>query len=133
MKYMLDTNVCIHIIKRKPASVIRRFTEHDAGNFCISSITYAELMHGVEKSASRNQNLFALMMLLSPITILPFDGEAAEVYGKVRAALERKGLQIGPMDTLIAAHALSKGLTLITNNTREFVRVDGLAVEDWVS
>ena len=132
MKYMLDTNVCIHVIKKKPESVIRRFMELDAGDICISSITYAELMHGVEKSSSRDQNLLALMLLLSPITILPFDGLAAETYGKVRANLENKGTPIGPMDMLIASHALSQGLTLITNNTREFFRVEGLAVEDWV-
>lgn len=132
MKYMLDTNACIHLIKRRPPAVIRRFLEHDAGDFCISSITYAELMHGVEKSLSRDQNLLALMMMLSPITILPFDGVAAEVYGRVRASLESNGTPIGPMDTLIASHALSQGLTLITNNTREFDRVAGLTVEDWV-
>ena len=133
MKYMLDTNICIRLIKRKPTGLIRKLTEHDAAEFCISSITYAELMHGVEKSAYRDQNFLALMLTLSSITILPFDTKAAEVYGKVRSSLERNGMQIGPMDTLIASHALSRGLTVITNNTGEFKRVTGLAVEDWVN
>ena len=92
---------------------------------------YGELMHGVEKSTYREKNYLALSLFLSSITILQFDGIAAEKYGLVRAGLETMGTPIGPMDTLIAAHALSKDLILVTNNTREFCRVDGLKLEDW--
>ena len=131
MKYMLDTNICINTIKRKPDSVIRKFLAHNPEELCISAITYAKLMHGVEKSQAVEKNRLALALFLSPITILDFDSSAAEEYGKVRAALERKGTLIGPMDLLIAGHAKSRDLILVTNNTREFTRVDGLKVEDW--
>lgn len=131
MKYMLDTNICIYTIKRKPDSVIRKFLAHNPEELCISAITYAELMHGVEKSQAVEKNRLALALFLSPITILDFDSSAAEEYGKVRAALERKGTPIGPMDLLIAGHAKSRDLILVTNKTREFTRVDGLKVEDW--
>lgn len=132
MKYMLDTNICIYVIKRRPAAVIERFLMHDPGDICISSITYAELMHGVAKSQAQEKNQIALSLFLSPIAILDFDNAAAEEYGRVRADLEKKGTPIGPMDMLIAAHAKAAGLTLVTNNTREFARVDGLLIEDWV-
>jgi tRNA(fMet)-specific endonuclease VapC len=104
---------------------------HNPEDLCVSSITYAELMHGVEKSQSVDKNRLAISLFLSPITILNFDGKAAEEYGRIRADLERKGTPIGPLDMLIAGHAKSKGLILVTNNTREFERMDGLAVEDW--
>ena len=131
MKYMLDTNICIYVIKHKPKQVIHRFLEHDPEELCISSITYAELMHGVEKSQAVEKNHAAMTLFLSPITILEFGDKAAEEYGAIRADLERKGTPIGPMDMLIAGHARSEGLTLVTNNTREFFRVKGLDVEDW--
>lgn len=105
--------------------------KHDPDDMCISSITYGELMHGVEKSQSVERNRVAITLFLSSIEILPFDAEAAEEYRRVRADLERKGTPIGPMDMLIAGHAKSEGLTLVTNNTREFFRVNGLEVEDW--
>ena len=100
-------------------------------DLCISAITYAELMHGVEKSQSTAQNRAAITLFLSAMAILAFDDCAAEEYGQIRVDLERKGTPIGPLDTLIAAHARSRGLTLVTNNTREFFRVENLPVEDW--
>ena len=131
MRYMLDTNICIYIIKHKPENAIRRFLEHDPYDICVSSITYAEMMHGVEKSAAKERNRLALMAFLSAITIRDFGAQAAEEYGSIRAELEMKGTPIGPMDMLIAGHARSEGLVLVTNNTREFDRVSGLGVEDW--
>lgn len=131
MKYMLDTNICIYCIKKKPPEVINKFLQYDPEDICISSITYGELMHGVEKSQAVEKNRLALALFLSPIQILPFGAEASEAYGKIRADLERKGTPIGPMDMLIAGHAQSEGLVLVTNNTREFIRVSNLQVEDW--
>jgi tRNA(fMet)-specific endonuclease VapC len=132
MKYMLDTNICIFIIKQKPENVLKRFLQLEVGDICISSITYAELVHGVEKSQAREKNRLALTIFLSEIQIMPFDDLAAQVYGKVKTDLQKKGTMIGPFDTLIAAHAKSLDLVLITNNTREFARVEGLELEDWV-
>jgi Predicted nucleic acid-binding protein, contains PIN domain len=132
MKYMLDTNICIFIIKQKPENVLKRFLQLEPGDICISSITYAELVHGVEKSQARGKNRLALTIFLSEIQIMPFDDLAAQVYGKVKTDLQKKGTVIGPFDTLIAAHAKSLHLVLITNNTREFARVEGLELEDWV-
>lgn len=131
MKYMLDTNICIYCIKKKPLEVINKFLQYDPEDICISSITYGELMHGVEKSQAVEKNRLALALFLSPIQILPFDAEASEAYGKIRADLERKGTPIGPMDMLIAGHAQAENLVLVTNNTREFIRVSNLRVEDW--
>lgn len=131
MKYMLDTNICIYTIKHKPPEVIKNFLKHNPDDMCISSVTYAELMHGVEKSQAVERNRMALILFVSAFTILPFDYYAAEEYGKVRADLERKGTPIGPMDMLIAGHARAEGLILVTNNTREFFRVENLKVEDW--
>ena len=131
MKYMLDTNICIYCIKKKPPEVINKFLQYDPEDICISSITYGELMHGVEKSQAVEKNRLALALFLSPIQILPFDAEASEAYGKIRADLERKGTPIGPMDMLIAGHAQAENLVLVTNNTREFIRVSNLRVEDW--
>lgn len=131
MKYMLDTNICIYAIKHKPDTVIKKFLSHDPEELCISAITYAELMHGVEKSMAVEKNRVAMSLFLSPITILQFDERAAEEYGRIKAELEKKGTPIGPMDTLIASHAKSRGLIIVTNNTREFNRVAGLTIEDW--
>lgn len=131
MKYMLDTNICIFAIKQKTPALIRRLIAHEPDEICISSITYAELMHGVEKSQYVERNRLAMLLFLSPIEILDFDHYAAEEYGRIRADLERKGTPIGPMDLLIAGHAKAKDLVLVTNNTREFLRVDELQVEDW--
>jgi tRNA(fMet)-specific endonuclease VapC len=131
MKYMLGTNICIYVIKHRPPEAISNFLKHDPEDMCISSITYGELMHGVEKSQAVERNRAAVTLFLSSVSVLSFDDRAAEEYGKVRADLERKGTPIGPMDMLIAGHARSEGLTLVTNNTREFLRVENLAVEDW--
>lgn len=133
MKYMLDTNICIFVIKNKPEPVLQKFMEHNPNDICISSITYAELLHGVEKSAAKEKNRIALTIFLSEIQIVSFDVLAAQSYGIIKANLQKKGLPIGPMDTLIAAHAQSLGLTLVTNNTREFSRVENLSLEDWVN
>ena len=131
MKYMLDTNICIYAIKHKPEIVIKNFLQHDPDELCISSITYAELMHGVEKSQAVDRNRMAMAMFLSPITIKEFNSNAAEEYGKIRADLEKKGIPIGPMDMLIAAHVKAENLIMVTNNVREFNRVNDLTVENW--
>ena len=128
---MLDTNICIFTIKQKSPEIIKNFLKHDPDEFCISSVTYAELMYGVEKSAAAERNKAALSLFLSPIRILDFDARAAEEYGRIIASLECKGMPIGPMDMLIAAHAKAENLILVTNNTREFNRVEALEVEDW--
>ena len=131
MKYMLDTNICIYLIKKNP-SVLKKLYSLRPEDICISSVTFAELAYGVEKSSEKKRNALALAMLLSGIEVLDFDSAAAGAYGKVRAALEKSGTPIGPLDTMIAAHGLSLGLTVVTNNLREFGRVEGLKVENWV-
>ena len=131
MKYMLDTNICIYAIKHKPYKVFLKLNQTDPDDVCISSVTYAELAHGVFKSNAVEKNRLALMLLLSNIRILDFDAEAAEEYGKVRADLEKNGTVIGPMDMMIAGHALSAGCTLVTNNTKEFSRVNALSIINW--
>lgn len=132
MKYMLDTNICIYAIKNKPEKVLNTLKEKMNDGICISAITLTELAHGVEKSAARDKNRAALLRFLSILTVLPFDDLAAAEYGAVCADLQRKGTPIGTMDMLIAAHAKTEGLILVTNNTREFERVDGLNLENWV-
>ena len=132
MKYMLDTNICIYAIKNKPEKVLNTLKEKLNDGICISAITLAELAHGVEKSAARDKNRAALLRFLSILTVLPFDDLAAAEYGEVCADLQRKGTPIGTMDMLIAAHAKTEGLILVTNNTREFERVEGLTLENWV-
>jgi len=132
MKYMLDTNICIYIIKKKPKDVFFRFGKIPPGDICISSITLAELEYGVCKSADKTRNKTALAGFLVPVQILPFSENAAKVYGEIRARLEREGRVIGGYDMLIAAHAISEGLTLITNNVSEFGRIGELHVENWV-
>jgi tRNA(fMet)-specific endonuclease VapC len=131
LRRLLDTNVCIHIIRRQPQVVLRRFENYGVGEVGVSSVTVAELRYGAEKSSRPEQNLEALGRFLLPLEVLAFGEEAAAAYGRVRAVLERAGTPIGPLDTLIAAHAVSISVTLVTNNTREFRRVPGLEVEDW--
>ncbi|MCF0261188.1 MAG: type II toxin-antitoxin system VapC family toxin [Erysipelotrichaceae bacterium] len=131
MRYMLDTNICIYAIKHKPERVLTRLQEHDPEEICISSVTYAELVHGVEKSKAVEKNRIALALLLANIEIMKFDSLAAESYGKIRAELEKSGTPIGPLDTMIAGHAQSLGFTVVTNNTKEFKRVSGLKIENW--
>ena len=133
MSYMLDTNICIYLIKRNPESVLKKMQENMWNGLCISSITLAELNHGVFASVAVEGNNIALTQFLSIIEILPFDGEAAFEYGKVAADLKKKGTPIEPMDALIAGHALATGNTLVTNNVKEFNRVSGLKIENWVN
>lgn len=132
MILLLDTNTCIYLIKEHPPEVLRRFNEYTVGDIGVSSITAAELRFGVQKSQRPEQNRLALEQFLLPLTVAHFDEDAAVAYGHVRAQLEKRGTPIGSLDTLIAAHALSLGLTLVTNNVREFGRVQGLEVENWV-
>jgi len=129
--YMLDTNICIYIIKKNPKSVLNKLTSKSPDEVCISSITLGELEYGVAKSAHRTKNQEALLHFLMPLQVFNFDVEAAQAYGLVRAKLESIGRPIGAMDTLIAAHSLSVGSILVTNNIREFERVEGLQVENW--
>ena len=131
MRYMLDTNICIYAIKHKPENVFIRLKEHKPEEVCISSVTYAELVHGVEKSKMIEKNRLALALLLANIEIMSFDTLAAEAYGKIRAELEKAGTPIGPLDMMIAGHAKSLGYTIVTNNTREFDKVKGLKIENW--
>ena len=128
---LLDTNICIHVINAKPPGVLARFRQHRMGEIGICSVVAAELAYGVAKSGSA-RNREALEMFLAPLIILPFDEAALWVYGDLRAELERQGTPIGALDTMIAAHALSQQSILVTNNTREFARVSGLSLENWV-
>lgn len=132
MRFMLDTDTCIFLIRKSPASVLKKLTSLTPGDAGISVITLAELEYGVAKSSKQNVNAEALNEFCAPLEIAEFDEKAARFYGKVRAALEREGTPIGSMDTLIGAHALSLGVTLVTHNTREFSRIDGLKLADWV-
>ena len=132
MKYLLDTNICIYIINEKPKKILRKFELYPVHEFAISSITHAELQFGVEKSKKKDINQNALDEFLLPLTILPFHGKNLVVcYGEIRAFLESKGKTIGPLDTLIAAHALSLDLTIISNNIKEFSRIRNLKCENW--
>ena len=128
---MLDTNICIYALKNKPEKVLSHVKSNNPEELCVSAITFAELMHGVEKSTYRSINHFALIKILSTISILPFDDNAAIEYGKIQAYLQSKGTPIGAMDTLIAGHARSLDLILVTNNVREFQRVPNLKIENW--
>ncbi len=130
--YMLDTDICIYIIKNKPATVLEKFRALRTGQLCMSAITFAELMNGAKKSQQVEKNIKKLNELSEFIHIMPFDQKAAVAYGDVRSILEKKGQRIGSNDLLIAAHALCLGLTLVTNNEKEFCRVDGLKIENWV-
>jgi len=130
LKYMLDTNIVIYVIKRRPVELLEVFNRH-AGQMCISSITLAELMHGVEKSAMPDHNLRQIEDFISRLEVLEYGGKAAAHYGEIRADLERKGTPIGVNDLHIAGHARSEGLTLVSNNLREFERVDALRLVNW--
>jgi len=131
MRYMLDTNICIYLIKKKPPAVLEKFRDYSVGEIGLSSITVAELQYGVQKSQQAEQNQRALEQFLAPLVIEDFGHKAAAAYGRIRAALERQGTPIGSLDTLIAAHALSLDVTLVTNNVREFSRVADLKVINW--
>lgn len=130
-RFLLDTNICIYLINRRPETVLQHFANLQAGEVAISSITGSELHYGVAKSGSA-RNLLALEKFLAPLEVLPFDEAAMREYGTIRARLEKQGTPIGPMDMLIAAHALALDVVLVTNNLREFERVPGLRTMNWV-
>ncbi len=132
MVFMLDTNICIYIIKRKPSRALNHFKKKEISEVTISSITLSELLYGVSKSSKPEQNLMALTQFVAPLEILPYGDEAAKYYGDLRAHLEKRGNPIGSLDMLIAAHALSISVTLVTNNEKEFNRVPNLNIENWV-
>jgi tRNA(fMet)-specific endonuclease VapC len=131
MKLMLDTNICIYIIKQQPATVLKHFLEYQAGDIGISTITLSEMRYGVAKSTHGEKNSKALDEFIIPLEVASFDEDAAHVYGDIRANLEKAGMPIGAMDILIAAHAISLGIPLVTNNAREFARIPTLNIIDW--
>ncbi len=133
MKLMLDTNICIAIIKQKPPAVLQQFEAYQIGDIGISTVTLAELRYGVAKSQQREANQAALDAFVLPLEIADFDEAATLYYGSLRARLEKQGTPIGPLDTMIAAHALSLDVTLVTNNTKAFARVDRLKLADWLN
>lgn len=131
LKYLLDTNIAIYVIKRRPIEVLGQFNAQ-ASRMAISVITLAELLHGAEKSSQPTSNLAVVEDFCSRLEILPYTAKVAQHYGSIRAYLERSGQPIGVNDLHIAAHARSEGLVLVTNNIREFVRVPALQVENWI-
>lgn len=132
LKYMLDTNIIIYVIKNRPEIARKKFKQHQ-DQMCISSITWGELVYGAERSSKPEQNLADIEGMASRMDILPFDSAAANHFGQVRAELYKAGKPIGPYDMMISGHARSLGLTLVTNNIKEFERVPGLRLENWVS
>lgn len=132
MKYLLDTNICIYIIKKKPAEVLEKFRKIAEGEICISAITVSELSYGVYNSLKIEQNLSALFGFLAPLCVLDFNTDDAIEYGKLRSELKKSGRIIGAMDMLIASQARSKDLILVTNNSSEFEKVNNLKIENWV-
>lgn len=132
MRYLLDPNICIYIIKKKPPEVFSQFRNCKVSDIGLSSITVAELEHGVYKSQQQTKNRAALIQFLMPLEVVNFDQNAATLYGSIRSNLEKKGLTIGAMDMLIAAHAMSLETTLVKNNLREFERIPDLLLENWV-
>lgn len=133
MRYMLDTNIVAYAKNNRPEVVYERMSRFDPEDLCVSVITLAELEYGVFNSSNPERNQLALTLFLANIEVVPFDDDAAVEYGRIRADLKRKGTPIGANDLMIAAHAKSLGVTLVTNNTREFERVEGLMLEDWAS
>ena len=133
MKLMLDTNICIYIIKQQPVTVLKRFLEYQIGDIGISSITLSELRYGVARSTHQEKNTKALDEFITPLEVVSFDEEAAHIYGDIRAALEKAGTPIGAMDMLIAAHSVSLGIPLVTNNPREFLRIPALKIINWMA
>lgn len=131
LKYMLDTNIAIYVIKRKPISALEKFNQY-ASQLCVSSITVSELIHGAEKSQNSQQAFAVVEDFLSRLSILDYDYSAAGHYGDIRADLERKGTPIGVNDLHIAGHARSAGLILVSNDLREFERVEGLRLDNWI-
>ncbi len=131
LKYMLDTNIVIYVIKRKPIEALEKFNQN-ALRICVSSITYAELIYGVEKSTKAEHNLRHVEDFISRLEVLDYGMKAANHYGEIRSNLEKAGKPIGPNDLHIAAHARSEGLVLVSNNLKEFKRVSGLRLENWI-
>jgi tRNA(fMet)-specific endonuclease VapC len=131
LQYMLDTNICIYVIKNYPPKLRERFNRL-AEQLCMSSITLAELVYGAEKSARRLENLQAVEQFSARLEVLPFAPKAAVHFGQIRAEVERLGKPVGPLDMLIGAHARAEGLIVVTNNVREFRRLPGVRVENWV-
>ncbi len=131
MIFLLDTNICIYLIKNKPEGLRRRLEPLRPGDAGISAITVAELRYGAAKSQAKEKNTAALDLFLTPFETVPFDDRAAGAYGAIRAGLEKNGTPVGPLDTLIAAQAISLGVTLVTNNMREFRRIPGLQCINW--
>jgi tRNA(fMet)-specific endonuclease VapC len=131
LKYLLDTNIVIYVLKRRPVEVLEIFNTN-ASRMAISSITLSELIYGAEKSINIDKNLEAIEEFISHLEVLSYDAKASQHYGQIKAALEKKGEVIGENDIHIAAHAISQGLILVTNNLREFKRVPNLALENWV-
>lgn len=130
--YMLDTNMCIYIIKKRPTGLLEKFNSIPKNSLCISVATYAELQYGVERSSSKKMNQEIIKDFISRLIVLSWDMDAASQYGKIRSNLEKKGTPIGNMDLMIAAHALSQKCIIVSNNLREFKRVEGLKYENWV-
>lgn len=131
MKFMLDTNTCVDLIRQRNERILRRLKRRNPDDLCVSSVTLSELEYGAAKSANPEKNRLALAEFMAPLTVAPYDDAVAPIYGQVRAELEKAGTPIGPLDTMIAAHALSLHLTVVTDNEREFRRVSGLKVQNW--
>ena len=131
LRYLLDTNIVIYVLKRRPIEALEIFNKN-ANRMAISSITLSELMYGAEKSQSVAKNLEAIEDFTSHLEVLPYDAKASQSYGQIKSALEKKGNIIGENDIHIAAHAISQGLILVTNNVKEFKRVPNLVIENWV-
>jgi len=131
MKYLIDTNICIYIMNKRPIAVIHKFKQFDVDEICVSTITASELQYGVSKSRDRRLNKQRVEEFLSPFEIRAYDESAANIYGDIRHQLEKTGEPIGPLDLLIAAHALSGNFVLVTNNEKEFKRVKNLKIENW--
>lgn len=131
LRYLLDTNIVIYVLKRRPIEVLPIFNAN-AGRMAISSITLAELLHGAEKSSCVNENLSVIDDFCSRLEVLPYGPKAAQHYGAIRAALEKQGQPVGVNDLHIAGHARSEGIVLVTNNVSEFARVPALEVENWI-
>ena len=132
MKYLIDTNICIYIMNQRPLVVIEKFKQFEMGDIGVSSITVAELQYGVEKSGNPKMNQRRLEDFLAPFDIIAFGQDAASAYGDVRFQLEKRGQPIGPLDVMIAAHAISEGMILVTNYEKEFTRISSLTVENWI-
>jgi tRNA(fMet)-specific endonuclease VapC len=131
LKYMLDTNIVIYTMKNRPQTVRDAFRRH-YGEMCISSVTYMELVYGAERSGNPERNLHEIEGFAARLDVLPYGDSAAAHAGQIRAELASRGMPIGPYDQMIAGHARSMGLVVVTNNTKEFSRVDGLRLENWV-